>query len=316
MKKDGRTIDHKTLEYIRKMAVERVYLGEKPAQVIESYGMNRTVIYKWLKAAAQPGVGLEALDSKTGAGRPKKLTAAQEAHVFRLINGKSPFQYGFNSTLWTRQIVKDVVFDNVGVTLCLPSIGALLTRLGLIPRHPLNTAYQRRPEAVEQWESETYPTIVKLARAENGEIIFWDESKFEAGPAHHRTGNSRGEAPIARGQQLFAASAMNLQGAFWLATYQGTLTGEIFLTLLKKMMYRRRRPLHLVLDAHPIHKRAIVKSYLESNRRGLTLHFLPEKNRSAHLEIPEKPSKPTGSRSPSLLTRYRQPAWDRQTDRS
>jgi len=302
MKKDGRTIDHKTLEFIRKMAVERVHLGERPAEVIESYGMNRTVIYKWLKAAAQPGAGLEALDSKNGAGRPKKLTEAQEAQVFRWINGKSPIQHGFDSGLWTRQIVKDLVQEHFGITLCLPSIGTLLAQLGLIPRNPLDTAQQRTPEAIAQWEQEMYPAIVKRARAENGEIFFWDEAKFDAGPTPNRSGNHSLEGTITRHQNTYAASAMNFQGAFWFATYQGPLTGELFLTLLKKMMYRRRRPLHLVLDAHPIHKRAMIKRYLESNRRGLTLHFLPEKNEPAGEEILAGQSKPARPKASPLLT--------------
>ncbi|MGA7180295.1 MAG: helix-turn-helix domain-containing protein, partial [Thiobacillaceae bacterium] len=55
MKRDGRTLDRKTLEEIRLMAIERVREGEPATKVIEAYGFNRTTIYKWLKAALQPG---------------------------------------------------------------------------------------------------------------------------------------------------------------------------------------------------------------------------------------------------------------------
>jgi hypothetical protein len=47
MKRDGRKLDHKTLEEIRRMAVERVRDGEEPSAVIASYGFCRTTIYKW-----------------------------------------------------------------------------------------------------------------------------------------------------------------------------------------------------------------------------------------------------------------------------
>lgn len=63
MKRDGRTFDHQTLEAIRLMAVERVREGEPAAAVIASFGFNRTTIYKWVKAALQPGVGIRALRS-------------------------------------------------------------------------------------------------------------------------------------------------------------------------------------------------------------------------------------------------------------
>jgi len=46
MKRDGRTLDHRTLEEIRRMAVERVREGEDASAVMASYGFSRTTIYK------------------------------------------------------------------------------------------------------------------------------------------------------------------------------------------------------------------------------------------------------------------------------
>ncbi|OZB56183.1 MAG: IS630 family transposase, partial [Thiomonas sp. 13-66-29] len=71
MKRDGRTLDHKTLEAIRRMAVERVREGEPAAKVIAAYEFNRTTIYKWLQAAMQPGLGVRALRSTPATGRPR-----------------------------------------------------------------------------------------------------------------------------------------------------------------------------------------------------------------------------------------------------
>jgi len=51
MKRDGRTLDHATLETIRTMAVERVREGERPSEVIASYGFHRCTISRWLTAA-------------------------------------------------------------------------------------------------------------------------------------------------------------------------------------------------------------------------------------------------------------------------
>ena len=61
MNGDGRQLDHKTLEEIRRMAVERVREGEKPSAVIVSYGFCRTTIYKWLNTTKGRGRGLSAL---------------------------------------------------------------------------------------------------------------------------------------------------------------------------------------------------------------------------------------------------------------
>src|SRR5262245_43931802 len=83
MRRDGRKLDHKTLEEIRRMAVERVWEGEDPSEVIASYGFCRTTIYKWLRTAKGKRRGLDVLRSRKGTGRPPKLTKSQQRQVFR-----------------------------------------------------------------------------------------------------------------------------------------------------------------------------------------------------------------------------------------
>ena len=91
-----RTLDHKTVEEIRRMAVQRVREGEQPSVVIASYGFNRPVIYRWLRQARGKGRGLRALRSRKGTGRPRRLTPKQKQQLFRWINGKDPRQHGFD----------------------------------------------------------------------------------------------------------------------------------------------------------------------------------------------------------------------------
>jgi len=109
MRRDGRGFDHRTLETIRLMAVERVRDGERPSSVIASFGFNRTTIYRWLEVASKPGVGLSALRSRPATGRPRSLTPRQEQQVFRWINGRDPRQYGLDFGLWTRSSVAELI---------------------------------------------------------------------------------------------------------------------------------------------------------------------------------------------------------------
>jgi transposase len=164
VKRDGRQLDHKTLEEIQRMSVERVRDGEEPSAVIASCGFCRTTIYKWLNTAKGRGHGLAALRSRKGTGRPRKLTAAQERQVFRWINGKDPRQYGFDFGLWTRQVVAELVVDRFGVKLSLASVGKLLAELGLTPQKPLMRAYERDPAAIEAWKRDIYPSIAARAK--------------------------------------------------------------------------------------------------------------------------------------------------------
>ena len=279
MKRDGRTLDHATLETIRTMAVERVREGERPSAVIASYGFHRCTIYGWLKAARSRGKGLKALAARPATGRPRTLTTAQERHVFRWINGKNPMQYGFDFGLWTRQIVRDLIAQRFGVRLSLASIGAILARLGLTPQKPLQRAYQRDPEAIARWQRETYPAIARRAKRDKAEIHFWDESGFRADAVQGTTWGAKGQTPVVsvpgQRQSISAASAISSKGAFWFATYAGGLNGELFVTLLRRLMRGRRRPLHLILDGLPAHKTKAVTEYVARLNGKLMVHYLP-----------------------------------------
>ena len=261
------------------MAVERVREGEPAARVIEAYGFNRTTIYKWLNAVLQPGLGIRALRSTKGTGRPRTLTPRQESQVFRWVNGRDPRQYGLDFGLWTRTIVAELIEKKFGIVLGVTAVGELLARLGLTPQKPLQRAYQRDPDAIDRWQKETFPAIAKQAKAEGAEIFFWDESGFRADTVHGKTWGVRGQTPVVhrpgQRQSISAASAVNANGAFWFCTYEGGLSAELFVELLKEMMKYRRKPVHLVLDSLPAHKTALVKNYVASTDGRLTLHFLP-----------------------------------------
>ena len=279
MKRDGRTLDHATLEEFRLLALRRVREGEKPSAVVKSLGMNRTSIYRWLKAAAGRGKGERALAARPATGRPTKLTPTQQAQVFRWINGKDTRQYGLDFGLWTRQITATLIEQKFGVTLGVTAVGRLLARLGLTPQKPLQRAYQRYPQAIERWQRETYPGIAAAARQSGADVYFWDESGFRADTVHGKTWAPKGKTPViqrpGQRQSISAASAVNAKGGFWFATYQGALNAELFIELLKKLMKARSKLVHLVVDGLPAHKKANVREYIASTQGKLTMHVLP-----------------------------------------
>jgi len=172
MKRDGRTLDHKTLEEIRRMAVQRVWEGEKPSVVIASYGFSRQIIYKWLREAKGKGRGLRALRSRKATGRPRTLTAKQEQQLFRWVNGKDPRQHGFDFGLWTRLVVRRLIADKFDANLGVTAVGKLLAKLGLTPQKPLKRAYERDPAAIEAWKNETYPSIARQAKKARRRDLF------------------------------------------------------------------------------------------------------------------------------------------------
>src|SRR5262245_32276984 len=279
MKRDGRTLDHRTLEEIRRMAVQRVWEGEKPSVVIASYGFSRQIIYKWLREAKGRGRGLRVLRSRKGTGRPRTLTSKQEQQLFRWINGKDPRQYGFDFGLWTRQVVRKLIADKFGANLGVTAVGKLLAKLGLTPQKPLKRAYERDPAAIDAWKRDTYPGLAKRAKKRGAEIYFWDESGFRADAVQGTTWGRKGQTPVVavpgQRQSVSAASAVNAKGGFWFATYKGGMSAELFVGMLESLMRHRRKSLFLILDSLPAHKARMVQDYVASTKGMLELHFLP-----------------------------------------
>src|ERR1035437_9380892 len=275
---DGRTIDHKALEHMRILAVRRVIEdGEAPSDVINSFGLARTSIYRWLERYEEAGWG--GLVEKIAQGPEPKLDEKQRQQVKRWILGKDPRQYGFDFGLWSRRIVQVLIQEKLGVELGLTAVGRLLAGLEITPQKPLRRAYERDPQAVQRWMDQTYPGLKKRAKKLKAKIFFLDEAGFQSDPPLGRTYGLKGETPVVKTsgqrQSINVISAVNARGAFGAVTYEGKLNAESFVLFLRNFMKGRSGKVFLVLDGHPAHKAKMVKKYVESLDGRLELHPLP-----------------------------------------
>src|SRR5271170_8087300 len=186
MKRDGRSLEHKTLAELRRMAIQRVVEdGAKPSDIALEYGFCRNYLYPWLKRFRDGG--WEALAERIAEGPAAKLTEKQRQQVKRWILGKDPRQYGFDFGLWTRRIVQELIQEKMGVELCLTSVGKLLASLDITPQKPLRRAYERDPLMVERWRQEDYPKLKKRAKKQGAHIFFMDEAGFQSDAPLGRT---------------------------------------------------------------------------------------------------------------------------------
>jgi transposase len=275
---DGRTLNHKALEHIRIVAVKRVVEDkETPSDVMKSLGLCRTTIYRWLRKYED--AGMEALVEKIAQGPEPKLNERQRQQVKRWILGKDPRQYGFDFGLWTRRIVCTLIKEKMGIDLGLTAVGRLLASLDITPQKPLRRAYERDPQAVEQWRMEIYPKLQKRAKRLGAAIFFLDEAGFQSDPPLGRTYGLKGKTPVVvtsgQRQSINVISAVNARGEFWAATYTGKLNAESFVAFLENFMRNRSGKVFLVVDGHPAHKANLVKQLIERMKGRLELHFLP-----------------------------------------
>lgn len=143
MKHDGRSLDHKTLEYIRKTALDRIDAGEPVAVVMKSFKLCRTTGYKWIKARDMGGT--EALKARVHPGPPCKLSAAQKQTVRKWICGKDPRQFGIDFGLWTRRIVQELIKSRSNLSVSLATVGKVLAELEITPQNHYNVRISEIP---------------------------------------------------------------------------------------------------------------------------------------------------------------------------
>ena len=152
---DGRRLDHRTLEAMRLRAVDAVSAGAHPEDVAAALGMGRGTVYGWL-AKYREGVKA-ALRARPVPGRPAKLSGEQLRRLHTLVAGSNPRQLQLEFALWTRELVRELIRREFGVSLSAVSVGRVLRTLGLSPQRPLWRAWQADPEAVQRWKDEDFP---------------------------------------------------------------------------------------------------------------------------------------------------------------
>jgi transposase len=276
-RRDGRSLDHKTLEEIRIRAVERVQAGESPEVVIQALGFTRSCIYTWL--ARYRSGGWQALKAEALKGRPLRIKPAQMRWLYGTITGKSPLQFRFEFALWTREMIRILLREKFGLSLSLASIGRLLRQLGLSCQRPLFRALEQDPERVRQWLEQEYPAIREKARLAGAEIYFGDEAGVRSDGHAGTTWGIKGKTPVVlttgKRSSVNMISAVSARGKLRFMLTKGRVNGAVFVEFLKRLMHNASRPIFLILDGGSYHRSRPVKDYVASLGGKLQLFFLP-----------------------------------------
>lgn len=274
---DTRSFSHQALEEMRVSAVQRVEAGESPEAVAEGLGINRRTMYRWLEAFHYGG--RDALKAKAIPGAPRKVDAKQLARLSRLLREKNPLQLKFVYALWTLAMIRELIREKFGVRLSEVSVGRLMKRIGFTPQRPLYRAWQQDPEAVERWQRETYPRIVKRAKRENALIFFADEAGMRSDHHAGTTWAPKGHTPIVKATgkrfSMNMLSAVNALGHFRFMVVEGGVNGTVFREFLKRLITGMDRKIFLIVDGHPAHKAKPVKQFVAEHEAHIELFFLP-----------------------------------------
>ena len=149
---DGRSESNDVLEALRLRAVQARQLGYAVVDIAAILGVREETVSRWCSRYDQ--AGQEALPGdRTGRpiGSGRLLNGPQEQSLRHTIETRSPQELGIPSALWTRQAVRELIQQQVGIRLPIRTVGEYLRRWGFTPQKPVRKAYNQDPRAVAVW---------------------------------------------------------------------------------------------------------------------------------------------------------------------
>lgn len=255
-------------------ALEKGISADTVAQVT---GVSRASVFEWWKTYRLHGK--EALRTKPTPGPKPRLTDGQMSQLQRIIIDSNPRQLDFETTLWTREIVRELILRLFSVELSLVSVGNVLARLGMSPQRPLYRAYEQDPEKVTEWKEETFPQIQARAKKEGAGIFFADESSVRTDYHAGTTWAPVGRTPVVKGtgkkRSISMVSAVSPRGELHFAVQDEGIDRYDFLDFSKKLIEDAGRPVFLIMDNSTVHHATVLKEFAGKSGGMLRLYFLP-----------------------------------------
>lgn len=162
-------------------------------------GLSRTGVFDICKRHEAAGAkGLRDAPGGRAVGDGRRLSAAQETEVRKLITDRTPDQLKMPYALWTRAAVAQLIEQRFGIRLAVRTMGLYLQRWGFTPQKPMKKAYEQSPAAVKRWHQEQYPVIAARAKLEGAEIHWGDETGLRSDDVRGRSYAPQGRTPVVR----------------------------------------------------------------------------------------------------------------------
>ena len=277
---DARELSDESLQVIRLRALHGLELGYSAVDLAVLLGVRNETISRWWTAYCVNG-----LNSLPGGrtGRPegcgRLLSDAQAERIKRLIDDNSPDKLGLAHALWTRRAVGDLIRKEFNISLAERTVGQYLRRWNYTSKKPARHARKQKPDEVEEWLQQTYPTIEAQATKEDAEIMWTDEVGVDADHHPGRGYARQGEratmevpGPHIRVNQI---SAISNEGTVRFMTYKGSLNAAVFLVFLSKLIEGATRKILLITDRLQAHKTPDVVAWVEDHKDKIEVFYLP-----------------------------------------
>ena len=279
-KVDARKLSLENLELLRHQAIRLLKQERKQVDVAEILGVRPATISGWWKTYKRGGKkALKLQHPGPVKGTNSILSREQEQEIKRLITDKTPDQLKLPFVLWDRKAIVELIKQQYNIVIAIRTIGRYLLRWNFSPQRPVKRAYEQQPKAVQRWLDEVYPEIKKMAKQEEGEIHWGDETGFRNDHHYGRGYSPRGQTPIVRLSAKRVSSniisSITNQGKVRFMIYSESMNAKVLIKFLKRLIKVSDRKIFLILDNLKVHHANLVRDWLAGKEKKLEIFFLP-----------------------------------------
>ena len=278
---DGRSESDDVLEALRLRAVHARQLGYAVVDIAAILGVREETVSRWCSRydhGGQEAVPGERTGRPIGSGR--RLDSPQEQSLQQAIETKSPQELGIASALWTRQAVRELIHQQIGIRLPIRTVGEDLRRWGFTPQKPVRKASKQDPRAVAEWLEKTDPAIERRAAQEGGEIHWGDETGVRSTCQHSRGYARPGETPVltvpgSRFSVNMISTITNQGKVRWMIS-TGKMNAALFIVFLTRLLAGATKKVFLIVDHLSVHEAAAVDQWLVDKTDRIEVFYLPK----------------------------------------
>jgi transposase len=262
---------------LRVRAVEAVGRGLPVGQVAETFAIDRTTLFRWLRRYQDNG--RHGLQRQWGSGRPRLLEDLGEEDLRRIILFPAS-DFGYETDLWTIGRLKQVIEDLYEVELSKNTVWRRLRDAGLTYQKPERQYFEVDEKARQEWLRTEVPQIRRMVRKFQAILYFQDESNVSLTAFLGKTWAVCGQTPrvpvTGKRGGVSAMSALSGQGRLLFNLFDKRITSEEIIHFLGQMLaFHKRRHLVVVMDQAPPHTSHKTRAYVENQPR-LHVFYLPK----------------------------------------
>ena len=253
--------------------------GKDVAEVATILKLSSQTVYNYVKAFILNS--LNSLVYRHSSGRPSKLSVAQRKELGETIDA-GPEKAGYDCGCWSTVLIQDWIFNRFGVEYEPRYVAELLDKMGF--------SYQRGrfvsdhlgdvDKEQEEWMTQTWPEILRLAEEKGAMILFGDEASFAQWGSLSYTWARKGKQPTVKTSGIRKAYKILglidfLSGAFFYKAHTGRFNSESYQAFLIEVLAKTNQHLIIIQDGARYHTSKAMVEFFAKQADRITLYQLP-----------------------------------------